>query len=354
MYKPQPGGELDAKNSSTTPLGAGGVFTGTATEIIDAAVIFIDVFSDVASATNGLCVYQSSNGIDWDHAEPYTVKAGKARSIPISPRSQWYKIIYTNGVIAQNTFRLNPIIKEMDSNIDESLSSKAGVSIHARRSLGGATTLSVLANAGETFVTVNSVVDFAIGDNVILYNTTIAERGHFHITDIAGSVVTLNRPIDNDFEVGDHLDEVEINMNKVGSLASPISYKIQPIGIERIRLARLLITMLDPSPMDDGKFGGITALPNGIAIRVKSNGLLRTLTHWQSNTDLKNEMYDVLYSDKAPAGKFGLSGRWTFTKGKFDIDLDGSSGDYFEVLIQDDLSGLDNFEIKAQGRLLGS
>ena len=42
-----------------------------------------------------------------------------------------------------------------------------------------------------------------------------------------------------------------------------------------------------------------------------------------------------------------------FTKDEFVVDLDGATGDYLEVLIQDDLSGLADFEIKGKGRLFG-
>ena len=105
--------------------------------------------------------------------------------------------------------------------------------------------------------------------------------------------------------------------------------------------------------MDDGKFGGLNALPNGVVIRLFTNGVYQTLTHWKSNADLKDDMYDVTYSAKAPTGQHGLSSRWTFTKGGFVADLDGTTGDYLEVLIQDDLTGLLDFEVKGQGRLFG-
>ena len=65
-------------------------------------------------------------------------------------------------------------------------------------------------------------------------------------------------------------------------------------------------------------------------------------------------MYDVAYADKAPAGFFGLTGRWTFTTAEFVADIDGANGDYLEVLIQDSLVDLDNFNITAKGRLFGS
>jgi hypothetical protein len=142
-------------------------------------------------------------------------------------------------------------------------------------------------------------------------------------------------------------------MNVIGSLGSPISFKIQPQSNERWQITRIMITMLDNEAMDDGKFGGLSALDNGVAIRLNIDGQYQTLTHWNSNADLKDDMFDVEYASKAPAGQFGLRGRWTFTKAQFVADLNGATNDYLEVLIQDDLSGLLDFEVKAQGRLFG-
>jgi len=66
-----------------------------------------------------------------------------------------------------------------------------------------------------------------------------------------------------------------------------------------------------------------------------------------------NDMYDLTYAAKPPAGQYGLIARWTFTRAQFVADLDGATGDYLECLIQDDLTDLDSFQIKGQGRLFG-
>ena len=392
-------GKIDSNNSSATPLGISGVFTGAAVNISQFGVIFVNVFSDVASATDGLMIQQSVDGINWDHDDVYTVPAGTGKNYSINPYANFFRIVYTNGAVEQATFRLQVVLKNVASKysshriqdsivdeddaelvksvlsgqsdidgsfenvstyrealqIDAALVHRVGISEHTRRTIGAATTLDVPASSGDTVINVAATTGFIVGDLVILYNTTITERGHFHLTAVdPGVSVTLNRPIDNDLEIGDHMDEVQIGMNQIGSLASPLSFRVTPIGSERFQITRILTTMLDSSAMDDGKFGGLAELTNGVIIRVCNDGVIRTLTHWRSNADLKDDMYDVTYSDKAPAGQFGLSSRWTFTKGEFVVDLDGATGDYFEILIQDDLTDLDDFEVKAQGRLFGS
>ena len=395
-------GKVSADNSSSTPLaadtgGADHIFTGEALQILDDGIVFVSVSTDAASAADGLLIQQSSDGTNWDHTDEYTVPANGNKNYAINPFAEWLRVMYTNGVVEQTHFRLqtivksnslptshriqDPIVDEDDARlvksvlsgqsditgtfenvstyreamqVDAALVHRVGISEHAKRDLGGNTTLDVAASSGDTLINVTATTDFIVGDLVKLYDTSIIERSHFHITAVsAGVSLTLDRPLDNDFEIGDNVQEVQIGMNVDGTLGSPISYKVQPPSNERWQITRIMITLLDQTAMDDAKFGGISALSNGVVIRTSENGVIRTYTHWKSNADLKDDMYDVTYSNKAPAGFFGLSARWTFTKAEFAADLNGATGDYLEVLIQDSLSALDDFEIKAQGRLFG-
>jgi len=392
-------GTVDTNNSTSTPLPAdtGGIdhiFTGSATNILDHGFIFVTTYSDVGSATDGLSVHQSTDGTNWDNTDEYTVPAAKGKTYSFQPGTKYFRVIYTNGVIAQTVFRLQTVLKKTSSlasshriqdsivdeddaelvkavitgqsdindifenaktyrgalQVDAALVHKIGVSEHARTDLDGSTTLDIAASIGDVLINVASTTNFAVGSII----TVEGERSHFHVIVVnAGVSLTLNRPIDNDHNPGVVVQEVSIAMNVVGSLGSPISYKIQPPSTERWQLTRIMTTILDQSAMDDATFGGIGALTNGVVIRFYVGGIYQTITHWQSNGDLKDDMYDVEYSDKAPAGYFGLNGRWTFTKAEFIADLDGTINDYLEVLIQDDLSNLDDFELKAQGRLFG-
>jgi len=102
---------------------------------------------------------------------------------------------------------------------------------------------------------------------------------------------------------------------------------------------------------DDGLFGGLTALTNGCVIRRYdgTTGTFGKFTTWHSNIDIINDMFDVVYSDAPKQGLQGLRFRWTISKVGVAVKLDGDAGDYVEILIQDDLTALDSFTIKAQG-----
>lgn len=104
-------GLLDANNSTAIPLGADEIFTGTATNTLNYAIVFVTVFSNVASATDGLSVQQSSDGVNWDNMDEYTVPANTGKTYSFQPGALFLRVVYTNGPVAQGQFRLQVILK---------------------------------------------------------------------------------------------------------------------------------------------------------------------------------------------------------------------------------------------------
>jgi len=104
-------GKVDADNSSTTPLGIGSVFTGSPTEILNCGIVFVNVTTDQASAIDGLSIQQSSDGTNWDHDDSYTVSAGSSKNYGMNPHAKYYRVVYTNGAVAQTVFRIQSICK---------------------------------------------------------------------------------------------------------------------------------------------------------------------------------------------------------------------------------------------------
>lgn len=94
-------------NSTSTPLGISGVFTGTAEDISKYSDIRVSVFSDVASATDGLLIEQSKDGINWDASDAYTIPANTNKVFGVGAAANFFRVIYTNGGTAQATFRLS-------------------------------------------------------------------------------------------------------------------------------------------------------------------------------------------------------------------------------------------------------
>jgi hypothetical protein len=104
-------GTVDANNNSSTPLGIGATFTGTSTDILQFSGITISVFSDVASATDGLSVQFSADGTNWDHLDTFTIPAGTGKTFSFQPVARFMRVLYTNGGTAQADFRLSVILK---------------------------------------------------------------------------------------------------------------------------------------------------------------------------------------------------------------------------------------------------
>lgn len=94
-------------NSTTTPLGISGVFTGISEDITKFAEVRISIFADQASATDGLSIQQSSDGVNWDTTDVYTIPASTSKTFGVGAVQKFFRIVYTNGVVAQTAFRVS-------------------------------------------------------------------------------------------------------------------------------------------------------------------------------------------------------------------------------------------------------
>ncbi len=110
IAQPQYGGGVNSfistANSSTSTLTSGSVFTGTSEDVSQYAEIRISVISNVASATDGLSLQQSSDGTNWDITDVFTVPAATGKIYSIGVASKFFRIVYTNGGTNQASFRL--------------------------------------------------------------------------------------------------------------------------------------------------------------------------------------------------------------------------------------------------------
>lgn len=102
-------GIVSTANSTTATLGSNAVFTGTSEEVKDFGSIVIALFTDQASATDGLSIQQSSNGTNWDITDTYTISASVGKTIQVQPAARFFRIVYTNGATIQGAFRLQTI-----------------------------------------------------------------------------------------------------------------------------------------------------------------------------------------------------------------------------------------------------
>lgn len=104
---------ISALNSSSATLTSGSVYTGTGEDVTNFSEMRVSVFSDVASATDGLSLQQSSNGTNWDITDTYTVSlsaAGAGKTYVVPRQARFFRVVYTNGGTNQTSFRLQTIL----------------------------------------------------------------------------------------------------------------------------------------------------------------------------------------------------------------------------------------------------
>lgn len=203
-----------------------------------------------------------------------------------------------------------------------------------------------------------NVVDssgFSIG-NVLQIKNGSVETTFPTITDITANNIELDRPLDFAYPEGATVNVLRTNISLdtlSASVSIPELYRIAPDPGQIWYIERVLITMVHSMSGTDDKFGDLDALNNGVLLRGTVNGQTATFTNWKTNNDMKLDMFDVLYSSKVGASKFGTAGRGSFNRIGVSIQLDGNKGDCVDVIIQDDITGLDSLYIKAQGHIKG-
>lgn len=109
-------GKVCTNNTTSTPLSAGATYTGTAGEILDYAIIYVNVYADVASATDGLEIQFSSDGTTWraGQGDIYTIPADTDKTFSIQCNRRYFRIVYTNGGSDQTIFDLQTVLKKIN------------------------------------------------------------------------------------------------------------------------------------------------------------------------------------------------------------------------------------------------
>lgn len=108
-YQVEQNGFVSQSNSSTALLGSSGVFTGDGEEVSGFANASIFIFSDVASATDGLSIQWSSDNVNWDDVDVYTISANNGKQLTFGIQARYFRVVYTNGGSNQNEFRLQTL-----------------------------------------------------------------------------------------------------------------------------------------------------------------------------------------------------------------------------------------------------
>ena len=219
--------------------------------------------------------------------------------------------------------------------------------------LDNLTTLSAQADPEDMTLTLTSTTGFVDGTLIGVFDAADPEIFYLgtQVGAPVGNVVTLDTPIDRTLANTSDVAGTTTNMAVDGSVTTQIFQigPVNPLSTATVDVTRIMGSILDSTAMDDGKFGGIPALTNGIVLR-KNDGVITNYWNIKTNADLALLCFDFSYSDKAPGGQFGCNWRNTYGgQGAHGVVLEIAPAEYLEILIQDDLTGLDDFKMLAQG-----
>lgn len=217
-----------------------------------------------------------------------------------------------------------------------------------------ATTLSVLGVINLRTITVTSPTGFAAGKYLSIFSVVDNRFFLGLIISVVGSVVTLDTPLDFAFPVGSFVTCGTRNMNVNGSV-TPVIFGVrntdEQIGSE-FDITRIILHCETTAAIDLSKFGDIVGgITNGIVMR-KVDGVQRNVFNAKTNGELKSLMYDFdITSAINPAqGQNGFTGRLTFGgQEKLGVVIRLKQGEDLQIVIQDDLSGLELLEIICEG-----
>lgn len=150
----------------------------------------------------------------------------------------------------------------------------------------------------------------AAGEYIVIRDGDIFSQAK--VISVSTNAITIDMPCAADIPATASVIRGNVNMNVNGSI-TPIDFKYSSNccgsqnAIIPIDIGKVVITMQHgTNTPDDGKFGGLSALTNGLFFR-KENGIRLNLGNYIYNQSFKDVGATVEYTEKAPAGTKGTN-----------------------------------------------
>lgn len=153
---------IDSTNSSSTTLGANGVFTGTMFDAFNYSTLSVLVFTDQVSATNGLVIQYSTDGTNIDDNDQYTIPASNGQQFSFPLAARYYRVVYTNGAVAQGAFRIQA---KVHSTPIKSSSVRASDTV-----------------AGDSDTEINKVINMGVRPDLVIDNIKMTQSGEMLVS----------------------------------------------------------------------------------------------------------------------------------------------------------------------------
>lgn len=212
------------------------------------------------------------------------------------------------------------------------------------------TTISQAAVMDAHTITVTSVTGFV--DGAVVRVISLDDNRYYEgkqIGAIAGSVVTLDSPLDFAYPSGSRAVNGTDNMAVDGSSTTQIfSLRAGDPGIPLIvDVTRMIISCTTTSAVDLSTFANFAALTNGLVLR-RVDGTYQNIFNVKTNQDIAGIVYDwEPYAATNPQqGVDGFVARLTFGgQSKIGVVLRLGPGEDLQLLVQDDLATAQSTEL---------
>lgn len=215
------------------------------------------------------------------------------------------------------------------------------------------TTLAVNTSNGD------SSVELTVGHGASVGNILVLREGIRYywgtILSVSTNTIGLDTPLDFAFTTSADVDVGDANLNKNGTLLSPVIAHIKPPPGVKWDITRVHTQTTSTADMDSGRFGSIPALTNGCVFGKVNGEDSQNIANVKTNGDLGLLANQDNYDPKAPAGVYGYFSKHQFggqTGVGVVIRLEGDKNDQICVLIQDDLTSLLLFRVIAIGHVV--
>ena len=226
------------------------------------------------------------------------------------------------------------------------------------RHLDISTTLIAPTVVNTSFIEVADTTSLAVGQELQIVSVIYGIQSTFSkILGIIGNGVYLDLPLDNPMYIGDSVEVVSTDLAVLGTIATPVSFKIRVNNAaDTWHIQSFILNLVHTGAGDDSMFGDIVGgLLNGCVLRAynPTDGTYGTFTHWHTNGDIRMDMAAMIYTDKAGGGAHSTSGDGAIKQRTGAVPALAGRGTYLELLIQDDLRILVSGKLKAQGHIEG-
>jgi hypothetical protein len=217
----------------------------------------------------------------------------------------------------------------------------------------------------DLFVNISSGVAPQVSDLVCFKENLAFYQGEvLSVTSLGGDnyEIKVDKPLDFAFTTEGGCSIREDDWAVDGSLSSQ-TFSVSPSGLDddvswditRVMLVCLGDGISGPDPTPDlSSFFTTDPIINGIVFR-SVNGITKNIFNAKDNFHLVSETYDLSFYPANRFGYYGVTSRRTFSgpdKNGVTIRLDAITNDRFDLIIQDDLTDMEECHAVVQGHVV--